>query len=477
MLANNWRMDIGLEIHAQVSSKAKLFSGASTEFGGLPNHQVSFVDAAFPGMLPVLNEFVLHQAVKTGLAINGSINPASSFDRKHYFYPDLPQGYQITQFYSPIIRGGFISVGNGNKKIRIRSIHLEQDAGKSMHDLSEHYTYIDLNRSGIALMEIITEPDIASAEEAGEFLKELRLLLQYIGVCDGNMENGSLRCDANVSVRHIDSEELGERCEIKNLNSFRHIMLAINYEAERQAACIEAGKVVAQETRLFNPDAGTTEFMRRKEHYYEYHYFKDPDLPTVFLDDSFVENIRHSMPELPTEKIARYVNNFGLKHNDARLIVDEQKCADFFEQALAYGNHQMVANWLVVELFGFLNKNSLTIAQSPVQASELASLVDLIQQGRISGKLAKQVFQTMCQTGKSPLVIIEEQGLVQINNTAELDAVIDGVLQENADSVKEFKAGKEKLFGFFVGCVMQKTAGKANPKVVNELLRKKLADL
>lgn len=468
-----WKIDIGLEIHAQVISKSKLFSGASTEFGASPNSNVSVVDVGMPGVLPVLNEFVVRQAVKTGLAFGSDINLCSVFDRKHYFYPDLPQGYQITQFYSPIVKGGVIEINNG-KLIKIRSIHLEQDAGKSIHDQSSAYTYLDYNRSGVALMEIITEPDISSPEEAGDFIKKLRSILYYIGTCDGDMENGSLRCDANVSVRRIGDEKMGERCEIKNLNSIRNIMLAIEYEAERQIQIIESGGKIAQETRLFNANTLTTEFMRRKEYYYEYHYFKDPDLPVVLLNDDFVYSVKMKMTELPQEKIKRYVNDFNLNRADAELIVSEKECADYFEQAIQDANPKIVANWIVGELFAYLNKNTLSINNSPITPSALSKLIKAIQDGVISNNIAKQVFVDMCETKKDPMEIIKDKNLMQIVDTNEITQIIDGVLGENQDKVVQYQQGKKGLFGFFVGLIMQKTKGKANPVMINEILKNKI---
>ncbi|CAK8162932.1 Aspartyl/glutamyl-tRNA(Asn/Gln) amidotransferase subunit B [Candidatus Xenohaliotis californiensis] len=474
----DWKVDVGLEIHAQVISESKLFSGASTDFGGAPNSHASIIDAALPGVLPSLNQFVIKQAVKTGLALGGNINKDSFFDRKHYFYPDLPQGYQITQFYNPIVTGGAIEIEN-KKKIVLRSIHLEQDAGKSIHDQSPIHTYIDLNRAGIALMEIITEPDISSPSEATSFLKELRLILRYINACDGDMENGSLRCDANVSVRPLGSDKLGERCEIKNLNSIRNISIAIESEAKRQIALLESGGTITQETRLFNPNLSTTEFMRKKENAYEYHYFPDPDLPVVSLEQSFVDSVAASLPELPKSKIARYVNSLNLNEYDAKVIASNKDCASFFEKAVEHGisleNAKMIGNWVSVELFGYLNKHSISILQSPVKPSDLADLVILIKQGIISGTIAKQVFAEMCETSGKPMSIIKSRGLEQLSDEVTIEKLVDNILAINQDSVLAYKNGKEKILGFFVGQVMKKTSGKANPSLVNEILRKKLS--
>uniref|UniRef100_A0A2C9L0P0 Glutamyl-tRNA(Gln) amidotransferase subunit B, mitochondrial n=1 Tax=Biomphalaria glabrata TaxID=6526 RepID=A0A2C9L0P0_BIOGL len=470
---DGWKVDIGLEIHAQVSSNSKLFSGASTCFNG-PNNSVSFFDAAFPGTLPVLNFFAIEQAIRTGIAIGANINMKSYFDRKHYFYPDLPSGYQITQFYSPIVIGGFVLVKH--KKINIRSIHLEQDAGKSIHDESFDYTYIDLNRAGIALMEIVTAPDISSAEEAAEFLKNLRSIMQFIGTCDGSMENGSMRCDANVSVRREGSEVLGERCEIKNLNSIRSIILAINYEAMRQIDLIESGKIVKQETRLFDIDSCRTEFMRSKESCDGYYYFRDPDLPCVDLSNEFVEKIGSTISELPHEKFNRYVDVFGLSEYDANVLVSDKSYSEYFEIASNGANPKIVSNWITTELFGYLNKHSLQISDSPVAPENMLNLVRLIENGTISGKIAKSIFQEMCSTGKGPMDIVLERDLVQISDHDSILNVIDSVIQDNIQSVRDYRNGKDKLFGFFVGQVMKKMLGKANPSIVNELLLERLKD-
>lgn len=468
-----WEYVIGLEIHAQVTSNSKLFSGAATEFGAAPNSQVSLVDAAMPGMLPVLNEFCLEQAIRTGLGIKARINKYSAFDRKNYFYADLPQGYQISQFYFPIVQDGSLDIltEEGEKKqVRVNRIHLEQDAGKSMHDQSPTSSYIDLNRSGIALMEIVSEPDLSSPFEAAEYVKKIRTLVRYLGTCDGDMEKGSMRCDANVSVRKK-GDPLGTRCEIKNINSIRNIMRAIEFEAMRQVELIESGGVVHQETRLFDADNGTTRTMRTKEDSHDYRYFPDPDLLPVLLDDETIDRIKASMPELPDDKVARYIKDFGLSNYDADILASDREIADYFEKAALGRNAKMVANWISGELFGALNKNNLELKDCKVSADHISELVRLIEENIISGKIAKTVFETMFETGGSPEAIVKEQGLVQVSNSAEIEAIIAEVIKENPDSVEGYKSGKDKLFGFFVGQVMKKTGGKANPAMVNDLLR------
>lgn len=472
-----WEYVIGLEVHAQVSSKAKLFSGAATKFGAEPNSQVSLIDAAMPGMLPVLNEYCVEQAVKTGLGINAEINKVSIFDRKNYFYADLPSGYQISQFYVPIVQNGHLSItleDGSEKKVRINRIHLEQDAGKSMHDQSPEYTFIDLNRSGIALMEIVTEPDLSSPYEASEYVKKLRSLLRYIGSCDGNMDEGSMRCDANVSVRKP-GDPLGTRCEIKNLNSVRNIVKAIEFEAMRQVDLLESGGKVDQETRLFDTNNGETRTMRSKEDANDYRYFPDPDLLPVRVSDELIELMRSQLPELPDAKIHRYVEKFGLNKYDAEVIVADEETAIYFELAAKGGNHKMVANWISSELFGRLNKNGISLAECKITPLHLSELVGLIEDGTISGKIAKTVFEIMFDTGDSPKKVVEDHGLVQVSDKGSIEPIIDQILAENPDSVAGYKEGKEKLFGFFVGQVMKKTAGKASPQMVNDLLKEKLS--
>lgn len=471
-----WEYVIGLEIHAQISSKSKLFSGSSTEFAASPNSQVSLIDAAMPGMLPVLNEYCVHQAIKTGLGLKAKINHHSVFDRKNYFYPDLPQGYQISQFYYPIVQAGHLDIvtkEGGAKTVRINRLHLEQDAGKSMHDQSPYHSFIDLNRSGIGLMEIVTEPDLDSPEEAAEFVRKLRSLLRYIGSCDGDMEKGSMRCDANVSVRRFGAE-LGTRCEIKNINSIRNIMRAIEFEAYRQMELLEDGQAIIQETRLFNADSGKTRTMRLKEESSDYRYFPDPDLLPVIVTQELIDQLTLELPELPDEKIKRYVKEFGLNQYDAEVIVTDESVASYFESGVLLCNPKIFANWITSELFGIINKHSISLSDCRITAEMLASMVNLIEEGVISGKIAKTVFETMFETGSLPSDIIKEKGLIQVSDSTLLISVIDTVINENTDSVTAYRSGKDKLFGFFVGQVMKKTEGKANPNLVNELLKERL---
>lgn len=472
-----WEYVIGLEVHAQISSKSKLFSSSATEFGSKTNSQVSLVDAAMPGMLPVLNEYCVHQAIKTGFGLNAKINLQSVFDRKNYFYPDLPQGYQISQFHHPIVQNGYIVItldDGSHKTIRINRLHLEQDAGKSMHDQSPKYSLIDLNRSGIALMEIVTEPDISSPYEAAEYVKKLRSILRYVGSCDGDMEKGSMRCDANVSVR-MPGAPLGTRCEIKNVNSIRNIMKAIEFEAIRQVELIERGEKVKQETRLFDANTEETRTMRLKEEAYDYRYFPDPDLLPVKVSQELVDELERSLPELPDAKVARYIKELELSEYDAEVIVADEFVANFFEEAIKYGNPKIVSNWLTSELFGYINKHSISLSECKITPLMLGNMTKLIEDGVISGKIAKTVFEIMFETGQNPKQIIEERGLVQVSDSGLLESIIDEVISENQDSVMNYKNGKDKLFGFFVGQVMKKTEGKASPSLVNELLKKRLS--
>jgi aspartyl-tRNA(Asn)/glutamyl-tRNA(Gln) amidotransferase subunit B len=472
----DWEVVIGLEVHAQISSKSKLFSSGATEFGAEPNSQVSLVDAAMPGTLPVLNEFCVEQAVKTGLGINAQINLVSIFDRKNYFYADLPQGYQISQFLDPIIGKGslMIDLEDGkSKEIGITRIHLEQDAGKSLHEHSPNYSFIDLNRSGIALMEIVSEPDMSSSYEAGEYVKNLRSILRYLGTCDGDMEKGSLRCDANVSVRKIGAE-LGTRCEIKNINSIRNITRAIDYEAERQVSVIESGGKINQETRLFDAGNGTTRTMRTKEDSQDYRYFPDPDLFPLIITKEFVEDIRSTLPELPQQKKDRYIKEFGLSKYDASVLVADKETTIYFEELVKICDPKLSANWITAELFARLNKNNQTINESNITPNHLRGLLELIENNIISGKIAKQVFDIMFDTGKNAKEIVEEQGLQQVTNISELEQIIDKILIDNQDKVLEYRSGKDRLFGFFVGQVMKQTEGKANPEIVNDILKQKL---
>ncbi|MFA5040270.1 MAG: Asp-tRNA(Asn)/Glu-tRNA(Gln) amidotransferase subunit GatB [Bdellovibrionales bacterium] len=474
----DWEMVIGLEVHAQVISNSKLFSGASTTFGAAPNAQVSTVDAAMPGMLPVINEKCVEQAVRTGLGLKAQINTVSVFDRKNYFYADLPQGYQISQYTQPIVGKGeiLLDLADGTtRKVGITRLHLEQDAGKSMHDQSPNETYVDLNRSGVALMEIVSEPDMRSPEEAGAYLKKLRAILRYLGTCDGNMEEGSMRCDVNLSMRRKGDEKYGTRTEIKNVNSIRFVQQAIEYEAQRQVEVLESGGTIDQETRLWDTGKGVTRSMRSKEDAHDYRYFPDPDLLPLVLDPAMVERVKKTLPELPDDKKARFIGDFGLKPYDASVLVAEKASADFFEKVAKGRDGKLAANWVTGELFGALNKLGKSIEESPVSADALGGLVELISNQTISGRIAKDVFEEMLKTGKSAASIVEEKGLKQVTDTGAIEKAIDEILAKNADKVAEYKSGKDKLFGFFVGQVMKSTGGKANPAMLNELLKKKLS--
>ncbi|WP_020399406.1 Asp-tRNA(Asn)/Glu-tRNA(Gln) amidotransferase subunit GatB [Kordiimonas gwangyangensis] len=477
---------LGLEVHAQVISNAKLFSGAATEFGAEPNAQVSLVDAAMPGMLPTINAECIRQAVRTGLALGAQINKFSVFDRKNYFYADLPQGYQISQFKHPIVGEGTVTLDladGSTKEVGIERIHLEQDAGKSMHDQHPQYTYVDLNRSGVALMEIVSKPDMRSPEEAGAYLTKLRTILRYIGSCDGNMEQGSMRADVNVSVRRP-GEPFGTRCEIKNVNSIRFVRQAIEYEAQRQVDIIEAGGKVDQETRLFDPNKGETRSMRSKEEAHDYRYFPDPDLLPVEFDDAFIEAARASLPELPDHKKARFVEELGLPDYNASVLVAEKESCDYFEDLIAALAKKVgkdvkdvaakASNWVTGDLFGALNKAGKSVTESPVSAAQGADLLALIEDGTISGRIAKDVFEIMFETGKDADVIVEEKGLKQVSDTGEIEKIIDEVIAANPGQLEQYRAGKDKLIGFFVGQVMKATGGKANPGLVNQLLKPKL---
>ena len=471
----DWEIVIGIEVHAQITSQSKLFSGSSTSFGSEHNTQVSFVDAGMPGMLPVINSVCVEQAVKTGLGLNAKINKFSIFDRKNYFYPDLPQGYQISQFEQPIVGEGkvLIDLEKGvEKEVRIERLHLEQDAGKSMHDQHPSYSYVDLNRSGVALMEIVSMPDMSSAEEAQAYIKKLRNIMKYLQTCDGNMEEGSLRADINVSVRKPD-DELGTRCEIKNVNSIKFIGQAIEYEAKRQVNLIESGEAVKQQTRLFDPKKGQTRSMRSKEEAHDYRYFPDPDLLPLSFTDEFVEGIRKTLPELPDIRRKRFVEDFGLSPYDAGILVSEKETADFFEIASKNSNSKLVCNWIVGELFSILNKDSKTIQESPVTPENLGKLVNLIDDGTITGRIAKDVFEIMIDSGDAPVSIVDSNDMRQVSDETELDGIIEKIIQSNPDQVKSLEE-KPNLMGWFVGQVMQETKGKANPKTVNALLNKKL---
>jgi aspartyl-tRNA(Asn)/glutamyl-tRNA(Gln) amidotransferase subunit B len=474
-----WEVVIGLEVHAQITSQAKLFSGASTNFGAEPNTQVSFIDAGMPGMLPVINGFCVDQAIKTGLGVNGAINLLSVFDRKNYFYADLPQGYQISQFTRPIVLGGYvdIDVDGRTKRVQLTRIHMEQDAGKSIHDLHPSKSYIDLNRAGVALMEIVSEPDMRSSTEAMAFLKKLRSLLRYLETCDGNMEQGSLRADANVSLRRPGAP-LGTRAEIKNVNSVRFLGQAIEYEILRQKEILENGGTITQETRLFDPSQGETRSMRDKVDAHDYRYFPDPDLPPLRLTEERIQTIRISMPELPDAKKQRFITDFGLTDYDASVLVSEKEVANYYELAVAATqtptqSAKLVANWLIGEVFATLNRESLTIETLPLTPARLARLVDLIVDGTISGKIAKDVFLKMWETEEDPGILVDRLGLRQVSDHGAIEKIIDEILTRDADKVAQYRE-KPQLFGYFVGCVMKATQGKANPGLVNELLKAKL---
>ena len=472
----DWEIVIGLEIHAQVLSSSKLFSGASTEFGKDPNHNVSLVDAAMPGMLPVINQTCIKQAIKSGIALNAEINKYSVFDRKNYFYADLPQGYQISQYKYPIVGEGSLKITDANgedKVIGIERIHLEQDAGKSLHDQHPSKSFIDLNRTGVALMEIVSKPDLRSPEEAASYVKKIRTVLRYIETCDGNMEQGSLRADCNVSVRKPNGD-LGTRCEIKNLNSIKFISQAIQYEAERQVEILENGGVIDQETRLFDTSTGETRSMRSKEDAHDYRYFPDPDLLPLELSESQISEIRSDMPELPDQLIERLISEYGITKYDANVIAEEKEYVHYYENSAKNRDGKLVVNWMTSELFGLLKKNNIQFNQNPISPNYLNELVELIENKTISGKIAKDVFEIMFATSKSPKMIVKEKGLEQVTDDSAIEVFVDQVINENKDKVKEYLSGKDKLFGFFVGQVMKVSQGKANPGLVNKILKSKL---
>jgi aspartyl-tRNA(Asn)/glutamyl-tRNA(Gln) amidotransferase subunit B len=474
-LIRGWQVVIGMEVHAQVTSNAKLFSGASTAFGGSPNSHVSLVDAAMPGMLPVINEECVRQAIRTGLGISARVNLKSVFDRKNYFYPDLPQGYQISQYKSPIVGEGEVKVELADGKtiaVGIERLHLEQDAGKSLHDQHPTLSFVDLNRSGVALMEIVSKPDLRSAEEAKAFLGKLRTILRYLGTCDGDMEKGNLRADVNVSVRRPGAE-LGTRCEIKNVNSIRFIGQAIEYEARRQIGVIEDGGTIEQETRLFDPVKGETRSMRTKEEAHDYRYFPDPDLLPLELTPAYVETLKAALPELPDAKRMRFVHDFGLSVYDAGVLAGEREIADFFDAVAAGRDPKPAANWVINELFGRLNKEGKGIGQSPVSAAQLGAILDLIGDGTISGKIAKDLFEIVWSEGGDPRAIVEARGMVQVSDVAAIEKMVDDIIAANPDKAAQAKA-KPPLIGWFVGQVMRASGGRANPQGVNELLKRKL---
>ena len=484
---HDWELVIGMEVHAQVASKAKLFSGASTKFGAEPNSNVAFVDAAMPGMLPVINEFCVEQAVRTGLGLNAKINLISAFDRKNYFYPDLPQGYQISQLYHPIVGEGEVLVDmepGVARLVRIERIHIEQDAGKSIHDMDPNMSFVDLNRTGVALMEIVSRPDIRGPEEAAAYVTKMRQILRYLGTCDGNMQNGNLRADVNVSVclpgqyeKYYETQDfsnLGTRCEIKNMNSMRFIQQAIEVEARRQIGILEFGGTVMQETRLYDPDKGETRSMRSKEEAHDYRYFPDPDLLPLKIEQTWVDDIAASLPELPDEKRSRFMRSFGLSEYDASVLTAETATADFFEQVAAGHDGKIAANWVINELFGRLKKDGLDITTSPVSPAQLTGVIGLIASGDISGKIAKDVFEIVYTEGGDPAEIVGEREMKQVTDTGAIEAAVDQVIADNPSQVEKAKANP-KLAGWFVGQVMKATGGKANPKAVNDLVAAKLA--
>jgi len=473
---NKYEVIIGLEVHAQVLSESKLFSTSSTKFGSEPNTQVSLVDAAFPGMLPVINEHCIKQAVKTGIGLKAKINKRSIFDRKNYFYADLPQGYQISQYKNPIVGEGSVTLDmpNGEKSIRIERLHLEQDAGKSIHDIDPQNTLVDLNRSGVALMEIVSKPDLRSLDEVNAYIKKLRSIMRYLGTCDGNMQEGSLRADVNVSVRKKGVSELGTRCEIKNVNSIKFMQMAIEYEANRQVDLIEDGQTIDQETRLFDTKKNETRSMRSKEDAHDYRYFPDPDLLPLEVSDDFIENLKSEIPELPDEKKKRFIEKFKLSRYEANILVSDIETSNYFENVIKKSDVKLATNWIIGELFAALNEKNLEIAESPISAGNLSKLINLIKDGTISGKIAKTVFEQMMKGDKDPQKIVEEKGLKQESDPKALEALIDKVIDDNRDKATEYKSGKVKLFGFFVGQVMKVSGGKANPQLVNEILKKKL---
>ena len=473
---SKWEVIIGLEVHAQVLSKSKLFSSSPTKFGAEPNTQVSLVDSAFPGMLPVINQFCIEQSIKTGLGLKAKVNLNSVFDRKNYFYPDLPQGYQISQYKNPIVGEGevVLDMPYGTKKVGIERLHLEQDAGKSIHDIDPDNSYVDLNRSGVALMEIVSKPDLRSPEEVNVYVKKLRSIMRYLGTCDGNMQEGSLRADVNVSVRKVGDKKFGTRCEIKNVNSIRFMQLAIEYEARRQVKLLESDKKVNQETRLFDTKKNATRLMRSKEEAHDYRYFPDPDLLPLKLEQSLVDKLKKELPELPDEKKERFIKEHNLSSYEANILVSEKEISDYYEEVIKKCDKKLATNWITVELFALLNKKNLSISQSPVSARNLSKLIKMITSGKISGKIAKDVFVKMQVDDKDAEQIVEKEGLIQQSDPKELEKIITKVISSNKDKVEQYKSGKEKLFGFFVGQIMKASEGKANPQLVNEILRNKL---
>ncbi len=473
----SWEVVLGLEVHAQISSKSKLFSVASTDWGAEPNSQVDLVDCGMPGALPVINEHCVDQAILTGLSLNAEINKMSIFDRKNYFYPDLPQGYQISQFEFPIVGKGYINIelDGKEKKIGITRLHLEQDAGKSLHDQDTKNSFIDLNRSGCALMEIVSEPDLSSPLEAAEYVKKLRSILKYVGSCDGNMEKGNLRADVNVSVK-LHGQKLGTRCEIKNVNSIKFIQQAIEYESKRQVQILENGGKIMQETRLFDPNKCETRSMRSKEESHDYRYFPDPDLPPLIIPNEKLSELKKKLPELPDEKKSRFINKFGLSSYDAQVIVNDKETANFFEEVVKDRDSKIVTSWITGEMFSYLKRINKDFSNSGITPRKIGSLIDLIADGTISNRQAKEIFEEYINSKDEVRDFVEKRGLIQLSDKGEIDKIVSQVLEENTKVVEDYKNGKDKLFGFFVGQVMKISKGKANPKVVNEILAKKLRE-
>ena len=473
---SKWEVIIGLEVHAQVLSKSKLFSSSPTKFGAEPNTQVSLVDSAFPGMLPVINQFCIEQSIKTGLGLKAKVNLNSVFDRKNYFYPDLPQGYQISQYKNPIVGEGevVLDMPYGTKKVGIERLHLEQDAGKSIHDMDPDNSYVDLNRSGVALMEIVSKPDLRSPEEVNVYVKKLRSIMRYLGTCDGNMQEGSLRADVNVSVRKVGDKKFGTRCEIKNVNSIRFMQLAIEFEARRQVKLLESDKKVNQETRLFDTKKNATRLMRSKEEAHDYRYFPDPDLLPLKLEQSLVDKLKKELPELPDEKKERFIKQHHLSAYEANILVSEKEISYYYEEVIKNCDKKLATNWITGDLFAVLNKKNLSISKSPVSAKNLSTLIKMISSDKISGRIAKEVFEIMQLNDEDPETIVESKGLKQQSDPKELEKIILEILSKNKDKVEQYKSGKEKLFGFFVGQVMKISEGKANPQLVNTILKSKL---
>ncbi len=473
---NNYEVIIGLEVHAQVSSNSKLFSGSATKFGAEPNSQVSLIDSAFPGMLPVINKECINQAIRTGLGLNAKINNNSVFDRKNYFYADLPQGYQISQYKNPIVGEGkvLLDMPYGSKEIGIERLHLEQDAGKSIHDMDPSNTYVDLNRSGIALMEIVSKPDLRSPEEVNAYIKKLRTIMRYLGTCDGNMQEGSLRADVNVSVRQVGDKNFGTRCEIKNVNSIKFMQMAIEYEANRQVELLDEGKKIEQETRLFDTKKNETRSMRSKEDAHDYRYFPDPDLLPLKIEQKLIDDLKKTLPELPDNKKERFMKDYGLNSYEANVLVSEKEISNYYEEVAKLSDKKLAATWMMGDLFAMLNDKGLNISKSPITAKNFAELVQSIKSGEISGRIAKEVFELMVESGDNAKKIIESKGMKQQSDPKELEKIINEILTKNKDKVDQYKSGKEKLFGFFVGQVMKQSGGKANPQLTNDILKKLL---